>query len=276
MECLHRNVPLVPLFFVDHPTFASWVGWESSPPAVLPRGRSAAFPLTETQIILYGRKADSSSYGVALLLFKWTSHPSIRLQATLREEVPIESPSVPRFCYQFLLQSSIMSRDPLVVGNVIGDVLDPFVTSAAFRVIYNSKELTNGSELKPSAVAKEPRVEIRGHDMRTLYTLSPRPTAGIHRFVFVLFRQSVRQTIYAPGWRQNFNTKDFSALYNLGDPVAAMFFNCQRENGCGGRRSIYLYIYRDSSPLPFFAAACTKLWRLMIPLLLEGTDGSGP
>lgn len=64
-----------------------------------------------------------------------------------------------------------MSRDPLVVGNVIGDVLDPFVTSAAFRVIYNSKELTNGSELKPSAVAKEPRVEIRGHDMRTLYTL---------------------------------------------------------------------------------------------------------
>ncbi|CAD5166989.1 protein FLOWERING LOCUS T-like [Musa acuminata AAA Group] len=171
-----------------------------------------------------------------------------------------------------------MSRDPLVVGNVIGDVLDPFVTSAAFRVIYNSKELTNGSELKPSAVAKEPRVEIRGHDMRTLYTLvmvdpdapspsnptkrehlhwlvtdipettnttfgneivcyeSPRPTAGIHRFVFVLFRQSVRQTIDAPGWRQNFNTKDFSALYNLGDPVAAMFFNCQRENGCGGRR----------------------------------------
>ncbi|RRT31614.1 hypothetical protein BHE74_00029711 [Ensete ventricosum] len=140
-----------------------------------------------------------------------------------------------------------MSRDPLVVGNVIGDVLDPFVKSTTLRVIYNNKELTNGSELKPSAVENEPRVEIRGRDMRNLYTLvsneivcyeSPRPTAGIHRFVFVLFRQSIRETIYAPGWRQNFNTREFAALYNLGDPVAAMFFNCQRENGCGGRRCV--------------------------------------
>lgn len=67
---------------------------------------------------------------------------------------------------------------------------------------------------------------------------SPRPTAGIHRCVFILFRQSVRQTIYAPGWRQNFNTRDFSAFYSLGPAVAAVFFNCQRENGCGGRRYI--------------------------------------
>lgn len=64
-----------------------------------------------------------------------------------------------------------MSRDPLVVGHVVGDVLDPFIKSAALRVLYNNKELTNGSELKPSAVAHEPRVEIGGHDMRTLYTL---------------------------------------------------------------------------------------------------------
>lgn len=59
---------------------------------------------------------------------------------------------------------------------------------------------------------------------------SPRPTMGIHRFVFVLFRQLGRQTVYAPGWRQNFNTKDFAELYNLGLPVAAVYFNCQREN----------------------------------------------
>ncbi|XP_066331976.1 protein VERNALIZATION 3-like [Miscanthus floridulus] len=146
-----------------------------------------------------------------------------------------------------------MSRDPLVVGNVVGDILDPFIKSAALRVLYNNRELTNGSELKPSQVANEPRIEIVGHDMRTLYTLvmvdpdspspsnptkreylhwlvtdipestnvsygnevvsyeSPKPSAGIHRFVFVLFRQSVRQTIYAPGWRQNFNTRDFIA-----------------------------------------------------------------
>ncbi|GMN59793.1 hypothetical protein TIFTF001_028887 [Ficus carica] len=65
---------------------------------------------------------------------------------------------------------------------------------------------------------------------------SPRPTVGIHRFVFVLFRQLGRQTVYAPGWRQNFNTKDFAELYNLGLPVAAVYYNCQRESGSGGRR----------------------------------------
>ncbi|KAK2996539.1 hypothetical protein RJ639_025341 [Escallonia herrerae] len=65
---------------------------------------------------------------------------------------------------------------------------------------------------------------------------SPRPSMGIHRFVFALFRQLGRQTVYAPGWRQNFNTRDFAELYNLGSPVAAVYFNCQRERGSGGRR----------------------------------------
>ncbi|KAK4396516.1 protein HEADING DATE 3A [Sesamum angolense] len=67
---------------------------------------------------------------------------------------------------------------------------------------------------------------------------SPRPTMGIHRLVFVLFRQLGRQTVYAPGWRQNFITRDFAELYNLGSPVAAVYYNCQRESGTGGRRSV--------------------------------------
>ncbi|CAN8274384.1 unnamed protein product [Cochlearia groenlandica] len=65
---------------------------------------------------------------------------------------------------------------------------------------------------------------------------NPRPDLGIHRIVLVLFRQLGRQTVYAPGWRQQFNTREFAEIYNLGLPVAATFFNCQRENGCGGRR----------------------------------------
>ncbi|KAM0056657.1 putative phosphatidylethanolamine-binding protein [Helianthus debilis subsp. tardiflorus] len=65
---------------------------------------------------------------------------------------------------------------------------------------------------------------------------SPRPSMGIHRIVFVLFRQLGRQTVYAPGWRQNFNTRDFAELYNLGSPVATVYFNCQRESGFGRRR----------------------------------------
>jgi protein FLOWERING LOCUS T len=52
----------------------------------------------------------------------------------------------------------------------------------------------------------------------------------------VIFRQLGRETVYAPGWRQNFNTKEFAEVYNLGLPVAAAYFNIQRESGSGGRR----------------------------------------
>nr|QLM02186.1 flowering locus T 1C_2 [Miltoniopsis roezlii] len=169
-------------------------------------------------------------------------------------------------------------RDPLVLGQVVGDVLDPFIRSAMLRVMYDNKEITNGTRLKQSAVVNPPTVEIGGGDELTLYTLvmvdpdapsptnpvnreylhwlvtdipgpmdasfgnevvhyeGPRPQAGIHRIAFVLFRQEIQQTVYAPGWRQNFNTRDFAAVYNLGSPVAAVYFNCQREHGCGGRR----------------------------------------
>nr|ALB24940.1 flowering locus T-like 2 protein [Narcissus tazetta subsp. chinensis] len=169
-------------------------------------------------------------------------------------------------------------RDPLVVGRVIGDVLDPFTRSVAIRVTYNSREIHNGCELKPSAVVEQPRVEVGGNDMRTFYTLimvdpdapspsdpnlreyvhwmvtdipatteatfgkevicyeSPRPSLGIHRFILVLFQQLGRQTVYAPGWRHNFSTREFAEIYNLGSPVATVYFNCQRESGSGRRR----------------------------------------
>ncbi|PIA29709.1 hypothetical protein AQUCO_05800072v1 [Aquilegia coerulea] len=168
-------------------------------------------------------------------------------------------------------------RDPLVVGRVVGDVLDPFQRSLQLGVFYGNREINNGCELKPSVVVSQPRVEIGGDDL-TFYTLvmidpdapspsdahqreylhwlvtdipgstnatfgqevvcyeSPRPTIGIHRFIFVLFRQLGTQTVYAPGWRLNFNTRDFAELYNLGLPVAAAYYNCQRERGSGGRR----------------------------------------
>ncbi|CAL9085621.1 unnamed protein product [Musa textilis] len=173
-----------------------------------------------------------------------------------------------------------MSRetDPLRVGRVVGDVLDPFTKTVAITVRYNSREVTNGREFKPSQVANQPKVEVGGHDLRTFYTLvmvdpdapspsnptlreylhwlvtdipattgsnfghetmcyeSPRPSSGIHRLVFVLFRQLGRGTVYAPMWRQNFSTREFAELYNLGSPVAAVYYNCQREAGSGGRR----------------------------------------
>ncbi|KAG0484650.1 hypothetical protein HPP92_008729 [Vanilla planifolia] len=65
---------------------------------------------------------------------------------------------------------------------------------------------------------------------------SPRPVAGIHRIVFALFRQMRRGTASGPERRENFNTRSFAELHNLGLPVGAAYFNCQREAGTGGRR----------------------------------------
>lgn len=62
-------------------------------------------------------------------------------------------------------------RDPLIVGRVVGDVLDPFSRSISLRVTYSSREVTNGCDLRPSHVFNQPRVEIGGDDLRTFYTL---------------------------------------------------------------------------------------------------------
>lgn len=62
-------------------------------------------------------------------------------------------------------------RDPLVVGRVVGDVLDPFNRTTTLRVSYGSREVTNGREFKPSQVVIQPRVDVGGNDLRTFYTL---------------------------------------------------------------------------------------------------------
>ncbi|XP_066347636.1 protein FLOWERINGUS T-like [Miscanthus floridulus] len=65
----------------------------------------------------------------------------------------------------------------------------------------------------------------------------PAPSTGIHRMVLVLFQQLGRETVFAaPSRRHNFNTRGFARRYNLGAPVAAMYFNCQRQTGSGGPR----------------------------------------
>ena len=63
------------------------------------------------------------------------------------------------------------SRNPLVVGRVIGEVIDPFESSIPFRVTYGNKEVGNGCELKPSQVPNQPRVSIGGDDLRKFYTM---------------------------------------------------------------------------------------------------------
>lgn len=65
-------------------------------------------------------------------------------------------------------------RDPLEIGRVVGDVLDPFNRSVTLRVSFNNRVVTNGSEFRPSQVVSQPRVEVGGDDLRTFYTLVSR------------------------------------------------------------------------------------------------------
>lgn len=67
-----------------------------------------------------------------------------------------------------------MSREiePLIVGRVVGDVLEMFNPSVTMRVTFNSNTIvSNGHELAPSLLLSKPRVEIGGQDLRSFFTL---------------------------------------------------------------------------------------------------------
>ena len=65
--------------------------------------------------------------------------------------------------------------------------------------------------------------------------MGPRPPVGIHRYVMVVFQQKARMTAppaLAPGAeaaRVGFTTRAFADRHDLGLPVAAMYFNAQKE-----------------------------------------------
>ncbi|XP_078434229.1 protein SELF-PRUNING-like [Wolffia australiana] len=162
--------------------------------------------------------------------------------------------------------------EPLVVGRVIGEVIDSFDPVVKMTVAYGpNRVVSNGREFFPSTVALRPKAVVQGGDLRSFFTLvmvdpdvpgpsdpyhrehlhwmvtnipgttdasfgnevvgyeSPTPKIGIHRFVFVLFKQERRQTLVAPATRDQFSTRRFAAENNLTLPVAAVFFNAQRE-----------------------------------------------
>ncbi|XP_008782387.1 protein MOTHER of FT and TFL1 homolog 1-like [Phoenix dactylifera] len=164
--------------------------------------------------------------------------------------------------------------DPLVVGRVIGEVVDLFVPTVTMTVSYGLKHVNNGCHVKPSMAINPPMVQIagRGSDLYTLVTIDPdapspseptmrewlhwvvvnipggtdpsqgeevvpymgpRPPVGIHRYVLVLFRQKSRFSmgmgLSLPASRANFNTRAFAAHHDLGLPVAAVYFNAQKE-----------------------------------------------
>ncbi|KAH1156759.1 hypothetical protein GYH30_051528 [Glycine max] len=128
------------------------------------------------------------------------------------------------------------TTNPLVVERVIGDVLEPFASSIPLRVVYNkNKEVIN-------------IVEVGGDESgSSIYTLvmvdhdAPSPSDPnmreyLHRVSIDINIKHVQENVFtSSGWRQNYiMTRDFA--YNLGLPVAAVYFNCQRQGGSGERR----------------------------------------
>ncbi|KAL2899459.1 CEN-like protein 2 [Bienertia sinuspersici] len=158
-------------------------------------------------------------------------------------------------------------QDPLIIGRVVGDVIDPFNPCVKMSVIFNNKQVYNGHELFPSSVTSKPRVQVHDGDLKSFFTLIqmfqdlvililenictgttdatfgkeivsyelPRPNIGIHRFVFILFKQKGRGTVSPPCSRDGFCTKKFAEVNKLGPPVAAVYFNCQRETAARRR-----------------------------------------
>ncbi|CAL9114134.1 unnamed protein product [Musa textilis] len=81
----------------------------------------------------------------------------------------LASPSLTLMCYSLSLG---MARyvDPLVVGRVIGDVVDLFVPTVSMTVRFGSKHVSNGCDIKPSVAANPPTVQFAGQQS-DLYTL---------------------------------------------------------------------------------------------------------
>ncbi|KAL8141807.1 hypothetical protein V2J09_014839 [Rumex salicifolius] len=94
------------------------------------------------------------------------------------------------------------SIDPLVVGRVIGDVVDMFVPSVSMSVRFATKHVTNGCTLKPSLTSDPPRVLIGGRS-QLLYTLvmtdpdAPSPSEPTQReWVHWYVRRTVLPSLY--------------------------------------------------------------------------------
>ncbi|XP_047952953.1 protein MOTHER of FT and TFL1-like [Salvia hispanica] len=165
------------------------------------------------------------------------------------------------------------SLDPLVVGRVVGDVLDIFVPTAELAVRYTAQKISiNGGKVKPSSAAERPNVRITGSP-NNYYTLvmvdpdapspseptfrewlhwlvidipegsdasegkelmaymGPQPPIGIHRHIFAAFRQAgLMETVKGkPAERVLFSTRQFASENQLGLPVAALYFNSQKQ-----------------------------------------------
>nr|QLM02138.1 flowering locus T 1A [Elleanthus aurantiacus] len=129
--------------------------------------------------------------------------------------------------------SSVVNRPRVEVG---GDDLRVFYTLVMIDLDAPNPSNPTLKEYLHWLVTDIPATTDASFGHELIKYESPHPTTGIHRIVFALLRQFKRNSVSKPELRENFNTRTFAQVNNLSSPVAAAYFNCQREAGSGGRK----------------------------------------
>jgi len=80
---------------------------------------------------------------------------------------------------------------------------------------------------------KAEQQDVKSTGVEVVPYVGPTPPIGIHRYIFVLYRQPSEQPLLVtpPPMRNNFNTRRFAVEHGLGLPVAATYFNAAKEPG---------------------------------------------
>ncbi|KAF3335090.1 hypothetical protein FCM35_KLT21694 [Carex littledalei] len=131
-----------------------------------------------------------------------------------------------------LRPSAVVNRPKIEIGG--GDLTD-FYTLVLVDPDAPSPTNPNLREYLHWMVTDIPGSTDASFGQEVIFYERPEPRVGIHRMVFVLYRQLGRATVFPPDMRHNFNCRSFARQYHL-EIMAATYFNCQRESGSGGRR----------------------------------------
>ncbi|KAL3243453.1 hypothetical protein MRX96_020520 [Rhipicephalus microplus] len=132
-------------------------------------------------------------------------------------------------------------------NQVVPDVIDT-VPQNNVEVTYNGQKVNMGNVLTPTQVQCPPKVSYPTED-GALYTLcmtetlseyvgsGPPKGTGLHRYVFLVYKQpgklscdEKRLTNRSGDHRGCFKVREFAKKYQLGEPVAANFYQAEWDD----------------------------------------------